>query len=81
MQGCFQIMTTDDTIVSINGQTINQSVKDFVANNPQYWIVEPTGYYPDLYTTWEGDAPTGTFILPTGQTELICGSHPPRIKN
>lgn len=80
MQGCFQITSLKDTVLSIEGTPHNISVADLVAAYPtQFWIVEPSGYYPDLYTTWEGDAPAGTFILTTGQTELVAGSHPPRL--
>lgn len=80
MQGCFQITSLKDTVLSINGLPVNMSVADLVASDPtNYWIVEISGYYPDLYTTWDGDAPSGTFILTTGQTELVAGSHPPRL--
>lgn len=80
-QGCFQILSTEDTILSINGLPVNQTVAEWVAANPaNWWISEPTGYYPDLYTTWTGDAPEMVIIMSTGQTQLVAGSHPPRIK-
>lgn len=80
MQGCFQITSTKDTVVSMQGIPKGMSVADFVAANPSFWIVEITGCYPDLYTTWDGEPPAGVFILETGQTELVAGSHPPREK-